>query len=621
MPDLIQLLPDSVANQIAAGEVIQRPASVVKELVENALDAGATDIRVIVKDAGRTLIQVIDNGMGMSETDARIAFDRHATSKIRSADDLFSIRTMGFRGEALASIAAIAQVELRTRSTDSDLGTQIVISGSKVESQKPIACDKGSNFLIRNLFFNVPARRRFLKSNATELRYIISEMHRVALANPEIGFMLLHNDQPLLNLKPENHRQRIDAIAGKQNNKQHIPVNIETSVVHIYGFIGTPQGARKTIGNQYFFVNNRFMRHSYMHKAVMDAYANLISSDAYPAYYIYLEIDPEKIDVNIHPTKTEIKFEDEQLIWKILNSAIRESLGKHSIVPSIDFDTEGQIDIPVGFNPTEIHPPQISFNPYYNPFRQESTYHRSQSAVIPDWEELYKGFEKGGEVAGADNDDEDEIILLPSKGNESDVQTSMGGIEHDRPVEDATFFQIKNKYILTPVRSGLMIIDQRRAHERVLFERFINTIRSGKSATQQLLFPEILHPDTDDAVLMKDIMEDLETFGFDIRETEPGIFAISGIPEEFDNSRTISFLDQLLEAYKSGEKDASLEVREQLAAIMARNACMKAGERLSAEDMTILVAKLFQCNTPAYTPTGKRVFTIVKNEEVEKWFR
>jgi DNA mismatch repair protein MutL len=621
MPDLIQLLPDSVANQIAAGEVVQRPASVVKELVENALDAGATDIRVIVKDAGRTLIQVIDNGIGMSETDARIAFDRHATSKIKSADDLFAIRTMGFRGEALASIAAIAHVELRTRSTDSDLGTQIVISGSKVESQKPIACDKGSNFIIRDLFYNVPARRRFLKSNATELRYIISEMHRVALANPEIAFILVHNDQPLLNLKSENHRQRIEAIAGKQSNKQHIPVNIETSVVYIHGFIGTPQGARKTVGNQYFFVNKRYMRHSYLHKAVMDAYSNLIPSDAYPSYYLYLDIAPEMIDVNIHPTKTEIKFEDEQLIWKILNSAIRESLGKHSIVPSIDFDTEGQIDIPVTFNPTEVKPPQISFNPDYNPFRKESNYNRPQSTLIPEWQELYKGFEKGGEITLPDDDEEEEILVLPSKGNEADIQTSIVNFEHDRPVEDATFFQIKNKYILTPVRSGLMVIDQRRAHERVLFERFINTIRSGKSATQQLLFPEILHPDTDDAVLMRDIMEDLGTFGFDIKETEPGIFAVSGIPDGFDKSRTVSFLDQLLEAYKSGEKDASLEMREQLAAIMARNACMMAGERLSAEEMTMLVAQLFQCNTPAYTSSGKRVFTIVENEEIEKWFR
>jgi len=290
-------------------------------------------------------------------------------------------------------------------------------------------------------------------------------------------------------------------------------------------------------------------------------------------------------------------------------------------VPSIDFDTEGQIDIPVTFNPTEVKPPQISFNPDYNPFRKESNYNRPQSTLIPEWQELYKGFEKGGEITLPDDDEEEEILVLPSKGNEADIQTSIVNFEHDRPVKDATFFQIKNKYILTPVRSGLMVIDQRRAHERVLFERFINTIRSGKSATQQLLFPEILHPDTDDAVLMRDIMEDLGTFGFDIKETEPGIFAVSGIPDGFDNSRTVSFLDQLLEAYKSGEKDASLEMREQLAAIMARNACMMAGERLSAEEMTMLVAQLFQCNTPAYTSSGKRVFTIVENEEIEKWFR
>jgi DNA mismatch repair protein MutL len=616
MSDLIQLLPDSVANQIAAGEVIQRPASVIKELVENAIDAKATEIKVIVKDAGRTLIQVIDNGGGMSETDARMAFERHATSKIKSAGDLFSILTMGFRGEALASIAAIAHVELKTKVKDSELGTHIIIEGSRVDSQEPIVCDKGSNFLIKNLFYNVPARRKFLKSNSTELRYIITEMQRISLANPEVAFHLTHNDQPLMNLPAANYRQRIAAVMGRQGNQQLIPVNTEASIINIHGFIGTPQGARKTGGSQFFFVNNRYMRHPYLHKAIMDAYASLISGDSYPSYFIYFDISPQMIDVNIHPTKTEIKFEDEKLVWKVLNSAIRESLGKHNIVPSIDFDTEGQVDIPTRINP-QTGPPRININPNYNPFDSDVSYSRRPDSVSPKWEDLYRGFESDS----YHEDTDQEVILLPSKGNEQTEQTSFSGSQDDRPVHDASYFQIKNRYILTPVRSGIMIIHQRRAHERILFEKFMNIIQTHKSATQQVLFAETISLNTEDAVLMRDIQEELKVFGFDIREEKDNTFTIAGIPYEYGNNSSGPLLEDLLEAYKSGEIDASHEVKEQLASIMARNARMKPGERLSADEMTMLVARLFQCQTPGYTSSGKRVFTIIENEELEKGFK
>lgn len=618
MSDIIQLLPDSVANQIAAGEVIQRPASVIKELVENAIDAGATEIKVIVKEAGRTLIQVIDNGSGMTETDARMAFERHATSKISAAVDLFALRTMGFRGEALASIAAIAQVELKTKTPDNDLGTHIEIAGSRIQKQEPISCDTGCNFLVKNLFFNVPARRKFLKTNATELRHIINEFQRITLANPKVAFVLTHNDQPLMNLPAANYRQRIAGVMGRQINNQLIPVNTEATVISIHGFIGTPQGSRKTAGDQFFFVNNRYMRHPYLHKAVMDAFANLIQPDAYPSYFLYFDIDPEMIDVNIHPTKTEIKFEDEKLVWKVLNASVRESLGKHNIVPSIDFDTEGQIDIPSRVN-TEVTAPRIHVNPHYNPFDTEPSQTREREVTSKDWESLYQGFQT--ETDHLDTHEEPETILLASRGNDTPLQESFVDNTEDRPIQDSTYFQIKNRYILTPVKSGLMVIDQRRAHERILFERFLSIIQTQKSTTQQVLFAEAINFSADDAALIRDIQTDLAVFGFDIKENQTNTFTVSGVPSEFDKVNTSQLLEDLLEAYKTGEVDAASEVKEQMAAIMARNARMKAGERLSGDQMSHLVGQLFQCSMPGYTSSGQTVFSIIENEEMEKRFK
>ncbi|HLW06616.1 MAG TPA: DNA mismatch repair endonuclease MutL [Marinilabiliaceae bacterium] len=619
MADIIHLLPDSVANQIAAGEVIQRPASVIKELVENAIDAGATEIEVLVKDAGRTLIQVLDNGAGMSETDARLAFERHATSKIREANDLFSIRTMGFRGEALASIAAVAQVELKSRKEDSELGVHIEISGSKVEKQQPISCPQGSNFIIKNLFFNIPARRKFLKTNATELRHIISEFQRIALANPKVRFSLSHNDQPLLNLASSNLRQRIVNVMGKSINSHLIPVEIESSVITISGFIGKPEGARKTAGDQFFFVNNRYMRHPYLNRAVTAAYDNLIAQDAYPSYFLFLEIDPELIDVNIHPTKTEIKFEDEKLIWKVLNAAVRESLGKFNVVPSIDFDTQGQVHIPIVDKNQEVRIPEVKLNPDYNPFNSDHSYTRTVQPVPKNWDALYQGFESQSGAGQEEREDEKpQTILLPSKSNliseeeESSPQTEMP--------ELSSYFQIKNRYILTPVRSGLMVIEQRRAHERVLYERFLAQVQTKKSTTQHLLFAEKLTFNAEDTALLREIKDDLSLFGFDLKEQE-GTFEVSGIPSEFENVNSVLILENLLQAYKTGEVDPQREVQEQLAAIMARNGCMKSGESLSNEEMNTLVSKLFTCKMPHFSPSGHPIISIIDNEELEKRFR
>jgi len=508
MSDIIQLLPDSVANQIAAGEVIQRPASLLKELMENAIDAGASEISVIVKDSGRALVQVVDNGCGMSETDARMAFERHATSKIRNANDLFHIRTMGFRGEALASIAAVAQVELITRTRDSELGTKIVIAGSKVEMQEPVACNAGSSFAIKNLFFNVPARRRFLKSNATELKQLITEFQRVVLTNPQIYFKLYHNDLSLFNLPPSNLKQRIINVIGKQIQTQLIPIEVGATIVNIYGFAGTPQSAKKTTGDQFFFVNNRFMRHPHLHKAVLNAYNKLILPDCYPSYFIYFEVNPETIDINIHPTKTEIKFEDEIAIWQILNAAIRESLGKFNVIPSIDFDTEGIIDIPVLGSETEINQPNVRFNPDFNPFKDKNNSYYSKPAP-KNWEALYESF-SGGAVSNRQSDGEEFFLSSLSRNDSNNEQLPLNV---EAAVQDS-YFQIKNRYILTSVKSGIMLIDIRRAHERILFERFLSFIQTKKSATQQILFPSTVLLSPENATVLKSIDNEMKILGF-----------------------------------------------------------------------------------------------------------
>jgi DNA mismatch repair protein MutL len=480
MTDIIHLLPDSVANQIAAGEVIQRPASVIKELVENAIDAGASTIQVLVKDAGRTLIQIIDNGKGMSETDARLSFERHATSKIKTADDLFSLSTMGFRGEALASIAAIAQVELRTRREEDELGILIEVAGSRVEKQEAVSCSKGTMFSVKNLFFNVPARRKFLKANSTELNQIINEFNRIAIIYPQISFSLTHNDSLIYQLSESSLRQRIVSIFGKTINQQLLSIETQTSLVTISGFIGKPESAKKQMHNQYFFVNGRYMRHPYFHKAVMQAFDRMLAPETSPSYFISFSIDPSNIDVNIHPTKTEIKFENEQAIWSIILASVREALGKFNVVPGIDFDQENAAEIPVLNTQTDIKVPTTGFNPEYNPFKQNSespSYKRENL----NWEKLYEGFES--DKGGIDETTTQSNLTFSS--NESTLLFRNEDICSD-------YFQFRGKYIFTSVKSGLMLIDQHRAHMRILYEQYLQSIKLQKGVSQQMLFPELL---------------------------------------------------------------------------------------------------------------------------------
>ncbi|MBK6285021.1 MAG: DNA mismatch repair endonuclease MutL [Draconibacterium sp.] len=612
MSDIIQLLPDSVANQIAAGEVIQRPASVVKELVENALDAGASEITVHVKDAGRTLIQITDNGCGMSPTDARMAFERHATSKISSANDLFCIRTMGFRGEALASIAAIADVELRTKKMEDEVGTLIHIIGSEVKAQEPTAGINGTTFMIKNLFFNVPARRKFLKGNTTEIKHIIWEIQRIAIPNPEIKISLFHNNSPIYELPKTNHRKRIVDLFGKSINQSLVQVNEKTSLVNIYGFVGQPKFARKTIGEQFFFVNRRFMRHPYFHKAIMQSYQQLLPPDTFPSYFLFLEIDPGNIDINVHPTKTEIKFENERDIWQIIHAAVRESLGKHNVVPSIDFDQSGNIDIPVPQRSFDnIQFPEIRVNPDYNPFESGKSVSTGSFGKTPTekkninrWEDLYTGTQlklKSEPEITPENDDQ--LFSLPS------VQFS-----------GKKTLQLKQKYILTPVKSGLMVIDQKRAHERILFEKFMEVLKSDSVASQQMLFPQTIELNPADAAILQNILPELLSLGFDIRDFGKNTFIISGTPGVLDVSSPELVVEKLLEEYKNSPVNARSKAKEQIAISLSKASSLDYGTDLKQEEIDHLIDNLFACATPNFSPEGKRVLTIIPVTDIEKSF-
>ena len=612
MSDIIQLLPDSVANQIAAGEVIQRPASVVKELVENALDAGADEIIIHIKDAGKTLIQITDNGCGMSPTDARMAFERHATSKISAANDLFSIRTLGFRGEAMAAIAAIADVELRTKRVEDEVGTFIHVTGTEVKRQEPAGCSNGTSITVKNLFFNVPARRKFLKANTTELKHIINEIHRVALPNPEIRFSVFHNNAQLYELPKSNLRRRIVDIFGKTINHSLIPIGEKTSLTTISGFVGQPKFARKTMGEQFFFVNRRYMRHPYFHRAVMQSYEKLLSSDAFPSYFLFLEINPASIDINVHPTKTEIKFEDERAIWQLIFAIVRESLGKHNVVPSIDFDQDGSIEIPIAKRDnTDVQYPNITINPEYNPFEQEkpSSFKMPQSRQTEQkqfsrWEDLYKGAQ---------------LVLKPE---DQDVAPQDSGWS-PKTLEGGSFkkvLQLKQKYILSPVKSGLMLIDQRRAHERILYEQFMEVLKSESAASQQQLFPKTIELNAGDAELLKNITGDLLSLGFDIREFGKNTFVINGIPGMLAVSSPEVILEKLLEEYKNSPVDAKSKAREQVASSLAKASALNYGTELTQEEIIHLIDKLFACAKPNYTPDGKKVLSIFALEEIEKFF-
>ena len=595
MPDIIKLLPDSVANQIAAGEVIQRPASVVKELMENSVDAGAGNIRVIIRDSGRTLIQVIDDGSGMTETDARLSFERHATSKISAAQDLFSIRTKGFRGEALASIAAVSMVELKTRRKEDDSGTLIILNGSRVEKQEPCSCPAGSGFTVKNLFFNIPARRKFLKSENTEMRHIITEFQKIVIAHPEIRFSLFHNDNEIYTLGSGNLRQRIIGVFGKQINNDLIPLETETTLINIKGFIGKPENARRTYGEQFFFVNNRFMKHPYFHKAVVEAYQNILPPEAIPSYFIFMEIDPSSIDINIHPTKTEIKFEDERSIWQILMASVKEALGRFNIVPSLDFRGEGLIDIPVSSSFKDIpEPPAIEIDPRYDPFageerisNQDSIIERFERENYSGWEKLYSTLER--EDPGSER------------------------IENER-----RFFQIKIKYIVCPVKSGLMIIDQKRAHERILYERFLENLDNNRNSSQTELFPVNIELNPADIFVLKEIENEIRLLGFNFQITGNNQISITGRPSGIGSTDPVVMLDILLEEYKKTQSDPSTGAMEKIASAMAGASAIPYGKVLFKNEMEDLFDTLFSCKSPNYSPKGKPVINILTLEEIDK---
>jgi len=600
MADVIKLLPDSVANQIAAGEVIQRPSSVVKELMENSVDAGAENIRVIIKDSGKTLIQVIDDGSGMTETDARLAFERHATSKITTAKDLFAITTKGFRGEALASIAAVSMVELKTKRKEDEAGTLILINGSKVEAQEVCSCPAGSNFSVKSLFFNIPARRKFLKSDNTEIRHIINEFQKVVIAHPSIKSSLYHNDSEIYNLPASNLRQRIISVFGKHISQDLIGLDTETSLIKISGFIGKPENARRTFGEQFFFVNNRFMKHPYFHKAVLEAYRNILPADVIPSYFIYMDVNPESIDINIHPTKTEVKFEDERAIWQILMASVREALGRFNIVPSLDFENEALIDIPVRSSSGIIpEPPQIEINTQYDPFAGEEKdarheiIERFERENISNWDKLYPGTSRDGK---------------PTEGTEKFRESQR------------KLFQIKNKYIVCPVKSGIMLIDQKRAHERVLYERFMDCLSNNRSVAQINMFPETIELNPADCIMLKEIEGDLNILGFDIQHLGNNVISLNSQPAG-NSSNPVEILETLLEEYKGKQTDPSIGAKEKVASAMARASAIPYGKVMVQSEMEDLFDTLFACSAPNYSSTGKPVINIITLEELDKRFK
>jgi DNA mismatch repair protein MutL len=602
MSDVIHLLPDTIANQIAAGEVIQRPASVVKELVENAIDAGATHIRIYIKDAGRTLIQVIDDGKGMSETDARMAFERHATSKISTAADLFALHTMGFRGEALASIAAVAHVELRTRLKGAELGTRLSVSGSTLQKIEADACDEGSVFSVKNLFFNIPARRKFLKSNEVEFRHILNEFERIALANPQIEMSLYRDDIEIFNLPESGLRQRIINVCGKALNQKLLAIDVQSSLLTISGFTGRPDATRKRGALQFFFVNGRFMKHFYFHKAIMQVYERLIPAGEMPDYFIYFTIDSASIDVNIHPAKTEIKFENEQSVWQILSAAIRESLAKSNAVPSIDFDTEGMIDIPVYTAENSRRPlkmPQVEIDPTYNPFRNTSSVPRERSEF--DWSKLYKGFEE-----------EREPVQLEAKISQ----------EGEAPEElFNTCYQYKGRYIVTSLKSGLVIIEQRRAHIRILFDQYLSQIKGHKGISQRILFPEIVEFTSSEAVMLPSILEELYYVGFDLSNLGNNSYAINGVPAGSEKLNSAALVKEAVNYTIETGCHAHEEICEAIALSLAKATAIPVGKNLSADEMNSLIASLFSSPSSTYSPEGKLILSMLTDEELDKRFK
>ena len=606
MPDIIHLLPDSVANQIAAGEVIQRPASVVKELVENSLDAGATKIDVLITDAGKTCIQVVDNGSGMSETDARLAFERHATSKINKATDLCSLRTMGFRGEALPSIAAVAQMELRTRTADNTLGVELRIEASRVVDQQPVACDKGANFMVKNLFVNIPARRRFLKSNQTEFNNILLEFEKIALAHPDIRFTLYNNDTVVFDLLEGPMLRRISDIFGKRMNQQLLHFGVETGIVNIKGYVGTPESARKKGSKQFFFVNGRYMRHPYFSRAVMLAYERLIPADEQVSFFIYFDIDPGRIDVNIHPTKAEIKFDDEQAVFQILMAAVKEAVGKFSAVPEIDFGVEDKPDIPP-YNPNDkpSAPPEINYSPSYNPFASTPAGHGSTAPRS--WQRLFEDIKRQHAPSGQTAPDEAPTLSL------------MDSKESEWAGRSPEQYQYKQKYIITSIQSGLMIVDQHRAMMRVLYERYLGMLASHKVKSERIIFPELIRLTPAERSALAQHADDITAAGFDLSDLGDDNFAINALPAGTTGVNAKDLLrDVLSETMSAGEIQE--EVNRRIALSLARDAALPYGKALTREEMGKIIGELFASSSPKYTPDGKLIVAIIPDSKIDSFF-
>ncbi len=644
MADIIQLLPDSIANQIAAGEVVQRPASAVKELMENSIDAGATKVQLILKEAGKVLLQVIDNGSGMSETDARMCFERHATSKIRRAEDLFSIRTMGFRGEAMASIAAVAQVELRTRREADEVGIKVVIEGSELKSHEPEQCPLGTNILIKNLFYNIPARRNFLKSNPVEMKHIMEDFQRIALAHPEVHFTMHHNNTEIFHLPGGNLRQRIIGIFGASHNKNLVPVQEDTESLMVTGFVGKPEFAKKTRGEQLFFVNKRFIKSSYLQHAVMTAYEDLLPRDAFPLFVIFLDIDPARIDVNVHPTKTEIKFEDEKLIYNYLKVAVRHALGQYSVTPTLDFDQEIGLrmsDMPSSPQATYLETIRSNFS-FQEDKKQESngagrssgnnglTFSNPntlQSNNLRNWEKLYEGLDKDFSEEKAPlrevYSDEEEVEVFENQSITIGSSFNTGMLDdasHSFSREQKEPYQLHNRYIVSQIKSGYMLIDQQAAHERILYEKYLQLFDENNVSTQSELFPKTITLSIVDAEMLKEILPDINRLGFDVQEFGQTTFVIHGVPAELkQGANEQQLIERLLEQYKQNV-NLSLDLKENLARSMARSASTKRGKTLNPKEMRALIDELFACAMPFHSPTGVKCFVTYELDEIEKLF-
>jgi len=593
MSDIIHLLPDHVANQIAAGEVVQRPASVVKELLENAIDANATIIKLLIKDAGKTSIQVIDNGKGMSVTDARLSFERHATSKIKKAEDLFQLQTKGFRGEALASIAAIAHVELRTKQEQDDIGTSILIEGSKVIRQEPVSTPTGTSFAVKNLFYNIPARRNFLKSDTVETRHIVNELQRVALAHSAITFFMYHNDNEVYHLPASNLKQRIVAIFGKKTNEKLVPIHEKTPILSIEGFVAKPEFSKKSRGEQFFFVNNRFIKTPYLNHAVKIAFEGLIANNQHPTYFLFLEVPTESVDINIHPTKTEVKFENEKDLYAIIRATVKHSLGQYNVAPVLDFNRDASMDTPYSFKDKKQTEPAVKVDRSFNPFLDKKT---------ASWESLYVEAKEVETPITADFEQKEEAQLFDSEEEITGFKTQ----------------QLHNKYIVSTIKSGMVFIHQNRAHERILYEEYLTKMTVGEAVTQQLLFPIKLSYSKPDLLILVDLQDDLESSGFLFESIQEESIIIKGVPSQIEETEITSFFDELIQSQNEEVPQSSFSQVDTIAKALAKNSAIKVGESLNPKEQEELVNTLFTCKEPNTSPFGKPCFTTITIEEINK---